>query len=255
MSRQAVSAVIIAKNAEGYLAECLDSVSFADEIILLDSGSEDGTVALAESKGAQVYQSEDWPGFGKQRQRAQAYANHDWVFMLDVDERVSDELRRSIEQTLENPDPDKVYCFDRLSDFFGRFIRTSGWYPDWVARLYHKDRFAYNNAEVHERVDCARTQERKLGGYLYHYTTGDYRDYMSKSLRYADDWSRVRYARGKRTSIPGILVHSLGTILIKYLLRRGFMDGKQGLLLALTSGIYTFHKYTALWILQRRKQD
>lgn len=251
--RKAVSAIIIAKNAEPLLAECLRSISWVDEIVVLDSCSEDRTCDIAREFGAKVFETQDWPGFGPQRQKAQSLASHDWVFMIDVDEQVSAELRSSIETLLENPDPAKVYSFDRLSNFFGRFIRTSGWHPDWVERLYNKEHFSYNDAAVHERVDCRKDQVDKLHGYLLHYTATDYQDFMRKSLRYSGDWAQARYQRGKRTSIPGIIMHSLGTILVKYLLKRGFMDGRHGLLLALTSGIYTFHKYTQLWLLQQEK--
>jgi len=253
VTRQPVSAVIIAKNAANDLPACLASIEWADEIVLVDSGSEDETVRIAEQFGARVHQHFDWPGYGPQRQRAQSYASHDWIFMIDVDERVSAQLRQSIETILETPDPQKVYCFDRVSDFFGRFIRTSDWYPDWVERLYHKAHFAYDDAQVHERVVCTSAQKSKLKGELLHYTTSTYDSFMKKSLRYADDWSRDRFARGKRTSVVEVFVRSLGTFLVKYLLRRGFMDGKHGLLLAGVSSVYTFNKYAALWVLQNRR--
>lgn len=252
VTRQKITAVLIAKNAAKELPACLDSVAWVDEIVLLDSGSEDETTTIAKSYGAEVYVNDDWPGFGPQRQRAQSYASNDWVFMIDVDERVTPELRASIEALLVAPDANKVYCFDRVTDFFGRFIRTSGWYPDWVERLYHKDRFSYDDAQVHERVVCKPAHKVKLKGELLHYTTGSYGDFMSKSLRYSQDWSQERFERGKRTTLGGVFVRSLGTFLIKFILRRGFMDGRHGFLLAGVSAVYTFHKYASLWILQQR---
>ncbi len=252
VTRQAITAVLIAKNAATDLPDCLESIAWVDEIVLLDSGSDDDTVAIAESFGAKVFVSEDWPGFGSQRQRAQSYASNDWIFMIDVDERVTPALRASIESLLTQPNADKVYCFDRVSDFFGRFIRTSGWYPDWVERLYRKDKFSYNDAPVHERVVCESAQKVKLAGELLHFTTGSYNDFMQKSLRYASDWSEQRYARGKRTTLGGVFVRSLGTFLIKYILRRGFMEGRHGVLLAGVSAVYTFNKYGSLWVLQQR---
>lgn len=255
MTRKAVSAVIIAKNAANDLPACLDSIRWVDEIVLVDSGSDDETIAIAESYGAKVFQHTDWPGYGPQRQRAQKHASHEWIFMIDVDERVTPELRASIEALLEAPDPDKVYCFDRVSDFFGRLIHSSGWYPDWVERLYHTAHFAYDDAQVHERVRCTESQKARLSGELLHYTTSSYDAFMKKSLRYAQDWSNERYQRGKRTSAPGVFVRSLGTFLVKYLLRRGFTEGTHGLMLAGVSAVYTFHKYAALWVLQQKEQQ
>lgn len=251
MTRQAVSAVIIAKNAAQDLPDCLASIAWVDEIVLLDSGSEDETVELAKAQGATVYQHDDWPGYGPQRQRAQRYASHDWIFMVDVDERVSTELRASIESVLESPDSSKVYCFDRVSDFFGRFIHTSDWYPDWVERLYHKAHFSFDDAQVHERVRCRADQKVRLQGKLWHYTTSTYDVFMKKSLRYAQDWSNDRFQRGKRTTVAGVFGRSVGAFLIKYLLRRGFLDGRHGFMLAGFSAVYTFHKYASLWVLQQ----
>ena len=251
MKREAVSAIIIAKNAAAHIEACIASIHWADEIIVLDSGSDDNTPALAAAQGAHVHQSTDWPGFGPQRQRAQAYASHDWVFMIDVDERVTPELRASIEQALIAPKSDTVFRFNRLSDFFGRFIKTSGWYPDRVVRLYHAKHYGYNDAQVHEKVACAGARVVDLPGHLLHYTTDTYQGFMRKSLDYAQAWAAERHARGKTTSMPGIALHTLGMFLRKYVLQRGILDGRHGLLLAWVSSVYTFNKYACLWTLQQ----
>lgn len=251
MKREPVSAVLITKNAALHIEACLDSIRWADEIIVLDSGSSDGTVALAKKAGATVHQSDDWPGFGPQRQRAQQYASHDWIFMIDVDERVTPQLRQSIENALLSPDANTVFRFNRLSDFFGRFIKTSGWYPDRVVRLYHAKRYAYNNAMVHEKVACDGARMVDLEGHLLHYTTDSYQGFMAKSLSYAQAWAEERHGRGKRTSLGGIALHTAGMFLRKYLLQRGFTEGKHGLLLAWVSSVYTFNKYACLWTLQQ----
>jgi (heptosyl)LPS beta-1,4-glucosyltransferase len=172
--------------------------------------------------------------------------------MIDVDEEVSPELRRSIEQVLTAPAPEKVYVFQRLSDFFGCWMYHGGWYPDPVARLYHKDRFRFDDAAVHERLACARTAEVVLDGHLLHYTTADYRHVAGKSVRYACDWADARFSRGKRTSMMGILAHSLGCFVRKYFLQRGMLAGRHGFMLACVSTVYTFNKYAALWALQQR---
>jgi len=253
VKRLPVSAVLIAKNAAAQLEACLQSITWADEIVLLDSGSTDATVEIAEAMGARVFQSDAWPGFGRQRQLAQSYARYDWLFMIDVDERVTPELQHSIEAVLQNPDPKKVYRFNRLTDFFGRFMRSSGWYPDRVARLYHAAHFGYDNAAVHEKVLCSSSDQVDLEGHLLHYTTPSYRGFIDKSARYACDWAEAKHARGKTTSVAGIIAHTLGTFLRKYLLQRGFLEGRHGFLLASVSSIYTFHKYMALWTLNQNR--
>lgn len=145
-----LSVVMIAKNAADLLADCLASVSWADEVVVLDSGSTDNTVELARSLGAQVYSNTDWQGYGIQRQRAQDYATHDWVLMIDTDERVTPELKESILKVLDAPQRGVIYSIARRNYFLGRFMRHSGWYPDRVMRLYERARYRYNDNLVHE---------------------------------------------------------------------------------------------------------
>lgn len=152
-SRKSLSVVMIAKNEAGLLPDCLRSVEWADEIIVLDSGSEDDSVAVAEGLGAKVFTHTDWQGFGKQRQLAQSYASHDYVLMIDADERVTPELRQSIERVLNAPDDGAVYNCARRNLFLGRFMRHSGWYPDRVNRLYANQRYRYNDDLVHESLN------------------------------------------------------------------------------------------------------
>ena len=253
-TKELVTAVIIAKNAGRDLEACLESIKWVDEIVLLDSGSTDDTVEIALRHGTKVHYGTDWPGFGIQRQRAQALASNDWVFMIDVDERVSPELQKNIEQILIAPNPKKAYRFNRLTDFFGRFIRTSGWHPDWVSRLYHKDYFSYNSALVHEILSSEGSEE-DLKGDLFHYTTSTYLDFISKSSRYACSWADERYRQGKRVYFIAIPLRSLSHFIVKYVFQRGFLEGKHGFLLAILSSFYTFHKYSALWILNREQKN
>lgn len=145
-----LSVVMIAKNAADLLPDCLASVSWADEIVLLDSGSSDNTVELARSQGVQVHVNRDWQGYGIQRQRAQAYATGDYVLMIDTDERVTPELAQSIRSVLAAPQTGAIYSIARRNYFLGRFMRHSGWYPDRVMRLYERDRYRYNDNLVHE---------------------------------------------------------------------------------------------------------
>ncbi|MDR9424079.1 MAG: glycosyltransferase family 2 protein [Marinobacter sp.] len=247
-----ISAVLITKNAGSDFQQCLDSLSFADEIVVLDSGSTDSTVAMAERSGARVFKSDDWPGFGPQRQHAQECARGEWLFWVDTDEVVTDELAESIQSAVASGQKNTVFQVKRLSWFFGRFIHHSGWYPDKVVRLYRRDEYAYDDAPVHEKVRCPGAVVETLEGDLLHYTATNFAGYMAKSLRYADDWAEARVAQGKTASLFSACTHSGGAFIRKYLLQKGFLDGQHGFLLAVTTAIYVFNKYAALWIKTNR---
>lgn len=250
-ARKSLSVVIIAKNEAGLLPDCLQSVAWADEIVMLDSGSQDGSVAVAESLGAKVFTHVDWQGFGKQRQLAQSYASHDYILMIDADERVTPELRQSIEQTLTAPDDNQVYSCARRNLFLGRFMRHSGWYPDRVNRLYANQRYRYNDNLVHESLDINGAKVVPLNGDLLHLTCRDFFAFQRKQLRYAEEWANQRHQAGKRCGYLSIITHTVGAFCKTWLLRAGFLDGKQGLLLAVVNAQYTFNKYAALWALGR----
>ncbi|CAI1983508.1 glycosyltransferase family 2 protein [Serratia proteamaculans] len=254
-ARKSLSVVIIAKNEAGLLPDCLRSVAWADEIVMLDSGSQDDSVAVAESLGAKVFTHVDWQGFGKQRQRAQSYASHDYILMIDADERVTPELRQSIEQTLTDPDDNQVYSCARRNLFLGRFMRHSGWYPDRVNRLYANQRYRYNDNLVHESLTINGAKVVPLNGDLLHLTCRNFFDFQRKQLRYAEEWANQRHQAGKRCGYLSILTHTLGAFCKTWLLRAGFLDGKQGLLLAVVNAQYTFNKYAALWALGRNYSE
>lgn len=253
--RNSLSVVMIAKNEAELLSECLQSVTWADEIIVLDSGSTDGSVALAESLGAKVFTHTDWQGFGKQRQKAQSYATQDYVLMIDADERVTPELRHSIEQVLANADDNVVYSLGRRNLFLGRFMRHSGWYPDRVNRLYANQRYRYNDDLVHESLNTGGAKVVPLQGDLLHLTCRDFFAFQRKQLHYAEQWAIQRHQAGKRCGYLSILTHTLGAFCKTWLLRAGFLDGKQGLLLAVVNAQYTFNKYAALWALGRNYSE
>ncbi|HEI8868675.1 glycosyltransferase family 2 protein [Serratia sp. AKBS12] len=248
-NRKSLSVVMIAKNEADLLPDCLQSVQWADEIIVLDGGSQDASRAIAEGLGAKVLENSDWQGFGKQRQLAQRYASCDYVFMIDADERVTPQLRQSIEQTLSAADDNVVYSVGRRNLFLGRFMRHSGWYPDRVNRLYARERYRYNDHLVHESLAIGNARVVPLSGDLLHLTCRDFFAFQRKQLHYAQEWANQRHAAGKRCGYTSILSHTLGAFCKTWLLRAGFLDGKQGLLLAVVNAQYTFNKYAALWAL------
>lgn len=247
-ARQRLSVVMIAKNEAELLPDCLASVSWADEIIVLDSGSSDDSVEIATQAGAQVYKSDDWQGYGIQRQRAQGYATGDMILMIDADERVSPELRAAIEQVLVAPPSRTVYSLGRSNLFLGRFMRHSGWYPDRVMRLYPRT-FRYSDNLVHESLQSDGAPVVALPGDLEHLTCRDLIAFQRKQLAYAEAWAKERHQRGKRCGLFSVFSHTLGAFVKTLLLRAGFLDGKQGWILAVVNAQYTFNKYSALWAL------
>ena len=248
MNRASISAIIITKNEQNLLPECLASLAWVDEIIVVDSGSTDNTVAIAKAAGAKVYLHASWQGFGKQKQIAQGYATKEWILAIDADEVVTNELKNSIEGLLANPPENTLVAVHRLTWVFGRFLRHSGWYHSLV-RLYPRELTQYNDALVHEKIIQPHgVKTQVLSGDLLHYTYKDLNNYLIKSAAYAKAWADTRQAKGKKSSISQGVLHALGCFLKMYLVKGGFLDGKQGLLIALLSAHSTFIKYADLWI-------
>ncbi len=249
-----LSVAIITKNEEENLADCLETVKWADEIVILDSGSTDKTIEIAKEYTDKVFINKDWQGFGIQRQRLQELVSGDWVLMLDADERLSPELVSEIKNIIKANNHNQVYALPRLSWCFGDFIRHSGWYPDYVTRLYAKDKANYNARLVHEKLEyAAELKLVKLKGDLVHYTYRDLEHYLVKSAAYAAAWAEERNKRGKSSTLLQGLAHGVSCFLKMYIFRLGFLDGRQGLLLAILSSHSTFAKYADLWVRQHNK--
>ncbi len=248
-NRQRLSVVMIAKNEETLLPACLDSVSWADEIIMLNTVSSDNTVDIALQAGAQVFHTDVWEGFGKQRQQAQRYSSGDMILMIDSDERVTPQLRASIEAILRQPPSETIaYSMNRRNFFLGYLMRHSGWYPDRVIRLYPRV-LGYNDNLVHESLETQGVSIVRLKGDLQHLPCNDLMLFQQKQLSYATAWARERYQRGKHCSLFSVFSHMMGAFIKTFLLRAGFLDGKRGWILAMVNAQYTFNKYSALWAL------
>lgn len=251
--RQPLSVVMIAKNEAELLADALASVSWADEIIVLDAGSSDATPEIARQHGALLFSATTWQGYGKQRQLAQQHATHAMILMIDADERVTPALRTAIEQVLAQPPADMVYSIARRNLFLGRFMRHSGWYPDRVLRLYPRT-YRYNDNQVHESLETNGARVVPLPGDLLHLTCRDFGAFQRKQLAYAEAWAQQRHQQGKKCGIFSVFSHTTSAFLKTLLLRAGFLDGKQGWLLAMVNAQYTFNKYAALWALNQANQ-
>ncbi len=248
-----LSIVLIVKDESENIVSCLESANFADEIVVVDAGSQDDTLELAAKYTDKIFVEPEWPGYGVQRQRAQGYATSEWILMLDADERITPELQQSITRIVKDNEQNCVYDTARLSHCFGRYIRHSGWYPDYVTRLYPRAKAAYNASMVHEKLEYpAELSVKKLTGDLLHYTYRDMNHYLVKSAGYAEAWSKQRYEQGKRATLLQGALHAVGCFVRMYILRAGFLDGRQGLLLAFLSSHSTFVKYADLWVRERQ---
>jgi glycosyltransferase involved in cell wall biosynthesis len=247
-SRVPLSVVIITKNAAAQLGACLESASFADEILVVDSDSTDGTVELAAARGARVLQKE-FLGFGPQKQFAVEAARHDWVLCLDADERVSEPLRGSIVAALAASSA-WAYDMPRCNRFMGRWLRHGEGYPDWSLRLFDRRHARWSDDTVHERV-LTRTSVAHLEGDLLHDTAETLAGYLDKQNRYTSMQAEALFKAGKQAGAAQLLLSPLLRFFKFYFLRLGFLDGMPGLVHILIGCCNSFHKYAKLMALQR----
>jgi len=249
-TRQPLSVAIITLNAAAQLEACLKSARFADEIVVVDSGSNDGTQALAERHGARVIQ-QDWLGFGPQKQFAVEQASHDWVLCLDADERVTPQLQASIENALKNPST-AAFRFPRKNRFLGRYLKHGEGYPDWSLRLFDRRQACWSDDAVHEKVE---TQSRigELPGDLLHDSAESLAAYLTKQNRYTTLAADMAFATGKRAGFARIVFSPLLRFVKFYFVRQGFRDGLPGLIHIAIGCFNSFVKYSKM--LERQNSD
>jgi (heptosyl)LPS beta-1,4-glucosyltransferase len=238
-----ISVCIICKNESVNLKRCLESVKWADEIIIIDSGSTDNTIEIAQEYTDKIFIRADWQGFGIQRQRAEMQATNDWLFVIDCDEMVPNELQQEIITHIENANDEQVFYLNRLTKFCGQYIRHSGWYPDKIARIYNKKNYKYNDKLVHESLDCKGCKRIDLKNNLLHYQYDDLAQYIEKRNRYAQFGANEKIKKGKKSSLSKATSSALFAFIRHYFLKRGFLDGRLGFVIAVIQMQYTFNKY------------
>ncbi len=248
LSSQPLSVVIITRNAATQLAACLESAAFADEILVVDSGSGDGTAELAAQHGARVIQKA-WLGFGQQKQFAVQAARHDWVLSLDADERVSERLRASIRAVLAAPAAE-AYAMARCNRFMGRWLRHGEGYPDWSLRLFDRRHARWSDDPVHEKV-LADSPVARIDGDLLHDSAETLAGYLDKQNRYTSMQAETLFKAGKRAGVAQLLLSPALRFAKFYFLRLGFLDGIPGLVHIVIGCGNSFHKYAKLIALQR----
>lgn len=238
-----LSVIIITKNEAANMRDCLASVVFADEIVVVDSGSNDSTVEICRELGAKVFMHADWPGFGPQKNRALNYASHEWVFSIDADERVTPELKEQIKAAMQSGHDG--YYVPRLSQFCGQFIHHCGWYPDYVLRLFKKSRARFSDDVVHEHV-ILNGHSAKLRSPLLHYTYLNLADVARKTVQYATAGAEQGFSRGKRAHVLDAPLRGGWAFVRTYVLRFGFLDGAAGFNVARMNAKTTYLKYQIL---------
>jgi len=253
LPRRPLSLCVITRDEERNLARCLDSAAFADDVVVLDSGSTDGTVELARARGARVF-VEPFRGHVAQKNRAIELAKHAWVLSLDADEEVSPPLRAAIERALEGGADGAGavagYALARKTAYAGRFIEHGGWWPEWRVRLFDRSRARWAGEDPHDRIELEGVSAR-LDGALHHYAYRDLAHHVEKVNRYTTTMAAGLHARGVRFRAFDLVTHPPAHFLKMYVLRRGFLDGWRGLVLATIGAFYVFLKYAKLWELER----
>jgi glycosyltransferase involved in cell wall biosynthesis len=239
-----LSVILITKDESANIGACLESVCWADEIVVVDAGSEDDTVAICRNYTDKVYIHEDWPGFGAQKNRALGYATGEWVLSLDADERVSPALREEIEQALASNRLD-AYAIPRLSTYCGRPIHHSGWWPDHVLRLFKRGCGHFSNSRIHERLIVAGACGQ-LCEPLFHESFRSLEEVLDKVNRYSTESARMLYEQGRRGGLGTAIGHGLWTFLRTYVLKAGFLDGREGLMLAISNAEGSYYRYLKL---------
>jgi glycosyltransferase involved in cell wall biosynthesis len=242
-----ISAVIIARDEAHEIEACVRSVSFCDEVLVVDSGSTDGTPEIARGLGARVVVT-DWPGYVAQKDRAARLAAHDWVLSIDADERVDDRLRAAIERLRASGEPPQAgFEVTRHTFYLGRWIDHGGWFPEWRVRLFDRRRARWGGVDPHDHVVLDGPRGRLAQGEVPHYTYRSVADHLRQIDRFTTIAAREKVARGRTASLFAMLFRPPARFLRMYVLRLGFLDGRAGFVLAALAAYYVFLKYVKVW--------
>jgi len=227
-----ISVVIITKNEEKFISDAIKSALWADEVLILDSGSEDKTCEIAKKLGARV-EYQEWLGFGRQKQKAVSLAKNDWVFVLDSDERITNELKNEILNELKNPKFD-AYFVARLNNFWGKNIKHLGLYPDYSIRFFNKKKAKFNDRDVHESVEC-ECKKGYLKNHMIHLAYESIEEFIAKQNRYSSIAAKPNKLKA--------LFSPFWTFFKLYFIKLGFLEGWDGFVIAKLYSEYTFWKY------------
>jgi glycosyltransferase involved in cell wall biosynthesis len=241
-----LTVTVITYNEVDHIADALDSVAWADEIVVVDSGSTDGTADLARAKGARVIVRE-WPGYSDQKNFAADAASHEWVLSMDADERVTRGLAAEIQALMARGPEARGYRVSRVSRYLGRWIRSTDWFPDHQLRLYLRTAGRWNGLRIHESFTLHEGAPRTLRGELHHYAYRDISHHLKKIDAYTTLVAEQSHDQGRRTNVMAMALHPAAAFLRNYLLRGGIRDGAAGLIISMLNSYYVFLKLAKLW--------
>lgn len=244
-----LSVIIITLNEAENIRSCLESVGWADEIIVVDSGSSDSTVDICRELGAKVFVNSDWQGFGYQKNLALQQAGGEWILSLDADERVTEQLKQAILASISQPQADG-YLIPRQAYFLGKAMRHGGWWPDYVLRLFRRDRGQFSNVLVHETVSI-EGKIAKLKQPLTHYSYVSLEQLLGKINQYSSAGAKQALFKGKSGGLRKALFRGGWAFFRAYCLRAGFLDGSAGLIAAISKGEETYYRYLKLAYLKK----
>jgi glycosyltransferase involved in cell wall biosynthesis len=244
-----VSAIVIAFNNERIIARCIESLRWANEIVVVDSGSTDRTPEICRGLGAQVHVTADWPGHGPQKNRALDRATGDWVLSIDSDEWITPALRDEILHTIARESAATGYAMPRRSSFCGRLMRHSGWWPDYVVRLFRRGAARFTDDHTHERLVVDGSVAR-LTEPIMHEAIVDLDQMVGKMNAYSTSSARMRIDRDVRAGVLVAIVHGTWTFFRTYVLRAGFLDGREGFILAVANAEGSYYRYLKLMMMR-----
>ena len=251
--RPPISGVVICFNEERNIARCLESLSFCDEIVVVDSNSTDATREIASQYTDRLIVQE-FLGFQKQKQLAVEHARHDWIVSLDADEVISPELATQIKRAIARDDGRvSGYRLDRMTHYLGIWHDAGEWYPDWKLRVFRRSRGRWTGRAVHEYLEVDGPVEA-LAGRLEHWNYRDLSDHLQTIDRFSAAAAEAMHAEGARFRVRDLLFRPLGRFVRGYFLRRGFRKGLPGLIVSLATSFHVFMKYAKLWELERRER-
>jgi glycosyltransferase involved in cell wall biosynthesis len=249
VSMHPISAALITHNEERNIAEALESLSWADEIVVVDSGSVDATLEICRRFTDKIFHRE-WTGYVDQKNFAAAQARNDWIFSLDADERVSPELSAEISELAQKDFHSSGYRIPRVAVFWGRWIKHGDWYPDYQLRLFNRKHGKWEGGRVHESVKI-HGKPGFLSGEIHHFTYRSLSDYLKRLETYSSLAALDYHERGKRSTVVDLLAKPFAAFIKAYVLKRGFLDGTPGFAVCVMGSVSVFFKYAKLYELKR----